>query len=320
MGKRVRLKDIAEAAKVSVMSVSHVLNGTGGGRVSVSAEKARYIVDIANQLNYVPNYAARALRGSSIRVIGVLSYGAMDPVAVRAISCLQEEAAGHGYHVMSTSIHNKAEPWGEAVKAMLSHGINALIAVCDSLEEITQAIVLGQKEGVPVIPLRLDGGRLDGHGIQVDTQAGIQMAIDQLEQCGVQRIKIYSTERERVWRKCAKCFEASSRSIAISESTLSQSDLSAGLIQKGEGVLCSTDYLAAQIMRPAARLVAGEDYHIIGWGNAHACEYMNPRLSSIGLDLPRVMGLALKSFIEGGDASLMQVQPLLIHRESHRTK
>ena len=63
----VTLKQIAEEAHVSQMTVSRILNRKDAGQVS--PEVAARVRSVAAQLNYQPNTAARVLRGSSENVI-----------------------------------------------------------------------------------------------------------------------------------------------------------------------------------------------------------------------------------------------------------
>ncbi len=68
---RTTIRDVAEAAGVSAMTVSAVVNGTGKN-VKVSAEKAALIRKIAAELKYRPNRLARSLRNSRTNMIGVV--------------------------------------------------------------------------------------------------------------------------------------------------------------------------------------------------------------------------------------------------------
>ncbi|GAA0134856.1 hypothetical protein YSY43_16960 [Paenibacillus sp. YSY-4.3] len=60
---KVTMKDIAEAANVSLATVSYVLNNNT--KQKISEETRQRILDIANQLQYVPNMAARSLVGNT---------------------------------------------------------------------------------------------------------------------------------------------------------------------------------------------------------------------------------------------------------------
>ena len=68
-GYMVTLKDIAERAGVSSMTVSRVMNGKRG---AVSQETSERIKKIAQEMGYVPNSSARALASRSSRLITAL--------------------------------------------------------------------------------------------------------------------------------------------------------------------------------------------------------------------------------------------------------
>lgn len=60
---KVTMKDIAEAAQVSLATVSYVLNNNT--KQKISEETRQRILEIAKQLQYVPNMAARSLVGNA---------------------------------------------------------------------------------------------------------------------------------------------------------------------------------------------------------------------------------------------------------------
>lgn len=64
------LKAVAEAANVSIKTVSRALNGDG----PVNEETRRQIVEVANRLGYVPNRAARMMRSSEAQIVGFLAH------------------------------------------------------------------------------------------------------------------------------------------------------------------------------------------------------------------------------------------------------
>ncbi|MFW6597269.1 LacI family DNA-binding transcriptional regulator [Propionibacteriaceae bacterium Y2011] len=68
---RVRLRDVAAAAGVSVGTASEALNGVEG----VSAATRASVVEVARRLGYTPNRSARSLAGRGRRSIGVLISG-----------------------------------------------------------------------------------------------------------------------------------------------------------------------------------------------------------------------------------------------------
>ena len=75
--RHVGIRDVAEAAGVSVTTVSHVLNNTPHTRTS--EETKERVRAAAKELGYGPNRLARALRTQRSGLIGLLSEE-IDPV------------------------------------------------------------------------------------------------------------------------------------------------------------------------------------------------------------------------------------------------
>ncbi len=67
-GKKTRIKDIAEKAGVSIGTVDRVLHNRG----EVKTETKEKVLEIAKQLNYQPNIAARALKSPTSYKIAVI--------------------------------------------------------------------------------------------------------------------------------------------------------------------------------------------------------------------------------------------------------
>ncbi|EAC2406482.1 LacI family DNA-binding transcriptional regulator, partial [Listeria monocytogenes] len=63
----VGIKDIAKKAGVSISTVSYALNGSP----KVTEKTRKRIMTIANELNYIPNMAARTLKTRETKIIGV---------------------------------------------------------------------------------------------------------------------------------------------------------------------------------------------------------------------------------------------------------
>jgi len=96
------LRDIAEAAGVSIDTVSRALNGKNKGAWASTARRSSEIHRIAQELNYRPSAAARAVRSSRTRMIGALMRNNprdphIHPVAFEALLGLNHglEAAGY---------------------------------------------------------------------------------------------------------------------------------------------------------------------------------------------------------------------------------
>jgi LacI family transcriptional regulator len=126
----VKLKEIAALAGVSQPVVSAVLNNTGGG-VRVSKEKSRKIRALADELGYVPNYAAQKLRGRLTPTIGIIGGGFRTPMQTVLVSQLMRKFYEKGYFVLlSSDIDDDSTTDGHtAMRELLSRGLDGVILI-----------------------------------------------------------------------------------------------------------------------------------------------------------------------------------------------
>ena len=92
----VRLKDIAERASVSVMTVSKALRD----EPDVSAATKARIKLLAQQMGYVPDSTAQGLRTRTTKLFGLLIPSTTEPVYGRLVAAIEERAHELGYDIM----------------------------------------------------------------------------------------------------------------------------------------------------------------------------------------------------------------------------
>lgn len=89
----VKMKDVADRAGVSVMTVSLVLRGSAS-RSRISQETCQRVLDAAKELRYLPNARGRALRSGYTNIIGLYAgHGFVNvrlPFFTEIVSGLQE--------------------------------------------------------------------------------------------------------------------------------------------------------------------------------------------------------------------------------------
>ncbi len=128
------ITDIARAAKVSVGSVSSVLNNKAGDR-RISKDTVVRIREAAERLGYVPNFCARGLRMQRTQNLGVIvDISIQHSYLVEIISHLEAHAKQHGYYVNIGVLHNEAD----ALHYTRSFGANrcdAVLAVSVTINE-----------------------------------------------------------------------------------------------------------------------------------------------------------------------------------------
>lgn len=102
----VTASDVAARAGISVSTVSRVLNDKPG----ISAETRRRVLEVAKELNYVPNVAAKGLATASMHNVGFVLYKThlhlRADFSNRIMRGVEEELACHGYHIIVVSFNS----------------------------------------------------------------------------------------------------------------------------------------------------------------------------------------------------------------------
>src|SRR4249919_1755410 len=123
------INDVAREARVSVASVSRVVNG----HANVLPETRQRITEVIDRLRYVPHTAARSLVTRRTHMIGVLLpdlYGVFFSELIRGIDAAARELA---LHVLLSSSHGDATEMAAAIRAMRGR-VEGLLVLAPQLD------------------------------------------------------------------------------------------------------------------------------------------------------------------------------------------
>lgn len=118
-----RLKDIAERAGVSVMTVSKALRD----EPDVSAATKARIKVLAQQMGYVPDSTAQGLRTRTTRLFGLAISSVTNPIYSRMVQAVEERAFELGYDVLLAHTLNNIEREEVCIRRFLSRRIDGLV-------------------------------------------------------------------------------------------------------------------------------------------------------------------------------------------------
>jgi DNA-binding LacI/PurR family transcriptional regulator len=118
----VRLKDIAQQAAVSVMTVSKALRD----EPDVSAATKTRIKLLAQQLGYVPDSTAQGLRNGTTKLFGLAVASCADPFLSRLVLAIEERAYELGYDVLLAHTLNIPEREDACIRRFLARRVDGL--------------------------------------------------------------------------------------------------------------------------------------------------------------------------------------------------
>lgn len=188
----ITIEIIAKRAGVSPSTVARALRGDVKGAQERSAQKAREILRISEELGYRPNWRARALSNGATRTVGLLYSNPMwiyeDPmneIAVSFTEYLQSLEYDLRLIPVSSDQHWKELVYGGAVDA-----VAFLVNIPEGAEEVAES---------GAVPVVLVGVKSTGPAPYVvpDDEAGGYLATRHLLGLGHQRIVYYVSDTIR---------------------------------------------------------------------------------------------------------------------------
>jgi DNA-binding LacI/PurR family transcriptional regulator len=116
------LKEIADEAGVSVKTVSNILNGNTQAQWPSIAARARRVREIAEQMKYTPNFAARNLRTGRKGKVAILSGPELGFFPTGLFQGLSNALAENNLSLILSSINAESDP-RRALEALAVDGV-----------------------------------------------------------------------------------------------------------------------------------------------------------------------------------------------------
>jgi LacI family transcriptional regulator len=281
------INDVAREARVSVASVSRVVNR----HANVLPETRQRIIDAIDRLRYVPHTAARSLITRRTHMIGVLLpdlHGEFFSELIRGIDAAARE---HGLHVLLSSSHGDAAEMAAAVRAM--HGrVEGLLVLAPQLD--TTAL----RELPPAVPAVFVNSRVAGRvsSLAIDSYGGARAMVRHLIGCGHRAIahvtgpinNFDSHERERGYRDELAASQPSARLQVVRGDFTETSGYEAGRAlaaqtARPDAVFASNDAMAIGCLAALAALgvAVPDEIAVAGFDGIPLAGFVQPALTTM---------------------------------------
>ena len=118
------IKEVAQAAGVSIGSVSNVINGkTKNADLILRVEKA------IKDLSYRPDANARSLKNTKSALVGLILPDLVHPGHVILLAAVEELLGSHGYSVLPKVSRNNRDIERQCIEQCMEKRVAGLIAV-----------------------------------------------------------------------------------------------------------------------------------------------------------------------------------------------
>lgn len=189
MTPEVNLHTLADAAGVSIATVSRALTGRG----RVSGETASRIRELAEELGYHVNSVGKALREGSTRSFGMVVPVIANPFYSTLIRAVEDELQQLDFELVIADSHGEVERESRRLRLLRGQRVQGIILVAadavrsgDAVREVAQTLPL------VCVDRRVDG--IDVDFVGVDNALGIRLILDHLAERGVHSVALASSD------------------------------------------------------------------------------------------------------------------------------
>ncbi|VGO10855.1 Transcriptional regulator of rhamnose utilization, LacI family [plant metagenome] len=337
------IQDVARLAKVSISSVSNVLNGRTERLRPDTAERIQQAIQL---LGYRPNQAARQLKTGKMPVIGLLVPSTANPFYGQIAAALESYAqTRHGYRVMLCNTHRDRALEARMLEDLSGFGVAAaiLLSSFDDERHVEDAVA----RGLAVISYDRAPGTAGSRGIDhvyADNVEAGRLAAQHLIDHGHRRLAFVmpagrTNSRDRkiqgFLRAAGQAAEPVSAQVyegraitAYGDSELADIGYELGQRLAAEtaaptGVVTVNDTLAMGLMaglRAAGKRVP-EDVSVVGMDNMVLAAFTSPPLTSIAMPVePMAQAMVDRAVLRitepDAPAEQLRFDPALVPRES----
>jgi LacI family transcriptional regulator len=271
-------KDIALLKGISRQAVAAALEGDSSSRVSAATREK--VLKLARELNYVPNAAARNLRGGKSRTIGILHAPGMPHSSmVYAEICLILRS--YGYTTLS-----------------MDHAVGELPLRCNQLAScgvcgiiVTDCINTPSKLlPMPDLPIVFCRTKFGWSDVDVDKEMTGYLATSHLIEHGHKNIAYLTSQsaannrREQGWQRALKSSGAAGRIIEMRQMDGSADQLINVIRdEKITAIFCSNDFLAGNVfgVLSSRNWKIPEDIALVGCDGCSFVQYTAPGITTI---------------------------------------
>jgi LacI family transcriptional regulator len=294
------LKDIAQEAGVSVMTVSNVVNGNSS---KVSPKTAERIQKIIKRLNYVPNFSARSLVNSNSHIISVIIRGEKDqnplknPHNAALVGTIIHKIQQQGYYAM-INIMKSVSDISQSLRTWNAEGAIFLGMFDDEIEEMCTA------SDIPMVFIDSYSKVRQLSNVGIDDYKGGRLAAKHLIKHGHKTLAFIGPPSSHTgviqqrysgfYDELTECrLTLNPQYRFVLESDVDYEEIKRLGIQiakyKGEitGAFITSDQIASFLINVLRQngLCIPEDLSLIGFDNLEICCQLTPQLTTIAQDL-----------------------------------
>jgi LacI family transcriptional regulator len=303
----VTIKDVAREAKVSVATVSRVLNGSG----PVSEDTSRLIREIAGRMRYVPHNGARSLITSKTQTLGVLLPDLYGEFFSEVIRGMDDTAQRHGFHLLISRSYADKHGIETAMRAMRGR-VDGVAVMSPDLDAES---LLNVPSTIPVVLLCSVSRGNEIDSLTIQNCRGAREMVSDLVTRGHARVAIIkgsprnydAAERLRGYRMALREAGLNPEASLEREGDFTEAGGYAAALEllamKGRptAIFAANDSMAIGAMSALRESGVGvpEEMAVAGFDDIPLARFMDPPLSSVHVPIRQLGARAVELLLNG---------------------
>lgn len=306
------LKNIADKAGVSMMTVSNVINGKSS---RVSSQTAEKINDIIKEYGYVPNLTARSLTKKSSAIVGVIiSVDSQDenylenPYVSTMIGIIEREISRRGFYMMVRSVTKEKE----VSQFLQNWNVDGIMFLYPDFMKYADTFIAKPPCPFVVFDSSIEAPKLIN--VCSDDKKGLYLSTKYMVNRGHNHIAIVADYKDnyiltqRFLGYCQaleECGIPFRQEYVLPYSPSYEGGLAAGkqiasMSNSISAVVTTADICAVGVMEGArlGGLRIPVDLSIMGYDNLTLCQFTTPKLSSVSQNIAKKAQVATELLIE----------------------
>jgi DNA-binding LacI/PurR family transcriptional regulator len=293
MNPPVTMRQIAERAKVSIGTVSHVINETAAVRPKLRER----VLEVIRSMGYQPSALAQGLRKNRTNMLGMVIPDITNPFFPSVVRGVEDVAYKRSFRVILCNADNDPAKEASYVSELRSYRISGLLIIPAGGADIVDHLKAYASASVPVVCIDRVPDGWKGDAVLVANTEGAYQATRYLIQMGHKRLAVISgplgltNSAERLQGFTCALNEAG---IAIEPEFVQESrfDTVSGyqaalrllrMLPRPTAIFACNDLMAFGVLQAARELGlrCPEDISIAGFDSLEFTKFTDPSLTSV---------------------------------------
>ncbi len=298
----VTIKDVSKRSGYSITTVSKALNNYS----DISQSTKKRILELCDEMGYVPNLSARSLVSKKSYTIGIIfeeitGIGLQHPLFSKILESFKSRVEANGYDLMFLS-KNMGSRHGGYLEHSRRKQVEAIFVLCSNFE--SPEIKKLYESDIPVCVIDYSYAHVSN--VTSNNKRGVKHAVKHLSNLGHSKIAhIYGGLDLDIGRRRKEYFELAMRNLDLpvkeeymvsgeyfsKENGYNAMNHLLELEDRPTAIFCASDMIAIGAIQAIkeANLKVPDDFSILGFDGIDLGQLISPRLSTIKQDT-RKMG------------------------------